>query len=256
MICPDCSREIGKHYGDYCPFCGADLKESSDAQFSQKEPSSNASAPSASGTSEPGEGPPWENSQLPFFERLFATARESMFNPVNFFRGMRKFGGYGNPLLYALIFGTVGGIAGYIWNTLFQSIGIFARQKAKPAIPLALVTIISIFLMPLFVIIGTFIGAGIGHLCLMIFGAANETFETTYRVICYSYAPNLFQIIPFGGIIAGIWILVMEIIGLKEAHRTEYWRVILAIIAPTILLLLCCCGLIMALIIPALTKIR
>jgi len=44
-----------------------------------------------------------------------------------------------------------------------------------------------------------------------------------------------------GGFVGGIWTLVLEIIGLKEAHGTDYWRVILAVVIPVILALFCCC---------------
>jgi len=258
MICPGCNREVGKYAGDYCPFCGAPLKppqETPPDEYRIEQGRSFEQMPSEQAYQQPPpggaaprqaqEGPPWEDSERPFFERIFSTARESMLNPVQFFKNMRTYGGYSQPLFYAFIFGTVGALAGLSWNSLFQFAGPLATGEAKAVLPMGIMLIAWVFILPLFVIIGTFIGAAITHLFLMIFGGANGGYETTYRVLCYSYAPNLFQIIPCAGIVGAIWILVIEIIGLKEAHGTDYWRVALAVFAPTILIFFCCCASIM-----------
>jgi len=55
-------------------------------------------------------------------------------------------------------------------------------------------------------------------------------------VISYAYAPQIFAVVPFvGWCIASIWMLVLEIIGLAAAHRTDTWRAALAVLAPVIL---------------------
>ena len=54
--------------------------------------------------------------------------------------------------------------------------------------------------------IGLFIGAAIVHLCLMIVGGANKTFEATFRVLAFSQgSTGPLQMIPVcGGLIAGV----------------------------------------------------
>ena len=89
--------------------------------------------------------------------------------------------------------------------------------------------------------IGLLIGAGIVHLCLMLWGGANENYEATLRVIGYSQGSgNALQLIPcLGPCVAVIWILVAQVVGLATVHRTDVWRVVLAIFTP----LLVCGGL-------------
>ena len=60
-----------------------------------------------------------------------------------------------------------------------------------------------IILLPLFIVIGLFIGSAIVHLCLMIVGGANQSFETTFRVLAFSHgSAGPLQIIPLcGGLI-------------------------------------------------------
>jgi hypothetical protein len=97
-----------------------------------------------------------------------------------------------------------------------------------------------LILAPLFVVIGTFIGSAILHVCLMIVGGAKQSFETTFRVICFvegSVSPLL--VIPFcGGLIAGIWKIVLYCIGLARAHETDTGRAVIAVLLPLII----CCG--------------
>ena len=97
-----------------------------------------------------------------------------------------------------------------------------------------------IILLPLFIVIGLFIGSGIVHLCLMIVGGANQSFETTFRVLAFSQgSASPLQIIPLcGGLISGVWAIVCNCIGLARAHETDTGRAVLAVFLPLIV----CCG--------------
>jgi hypothetical protein len=101
-----------------------------------------------------------------------------------------------------------------------------------------------------------FIGAAIVHLCLMIVGGANKTFETTFRVLAFSQgSTGPLQMIPVcGGLIAGVWGLVVTCIGLARAHETETGRAVFAVFLP---LVVCCGGaILMAILVPALIHMR
>jgi hypothetical protein len=101
-------------------------------------------------------------------------------------------------------------------------------------------SVFMLFLAPVFVLIGLFIAAGITHLCLMIVGGANQSFETTLRVFSYgSGSANVFQLVPFcGGMISAVYGLVVNCIGLAQAHETDTWRAVVAILLPLVV----CCG--------------
>ncbi|RLB41297.1 MAG: hypothetical protein DRH12_08450, partial [Deltaproteobacteria bacterium] len=59
------------------------------------------------------------------------------------------------------------------------------------------------------------------------------------RVVCFSQAVQVLGIVPLlGGWVAGIWQLVVQIIGLKEIHETSYFRVITAFLIPVFALIL------------------
>lgn len=187
---------------------------------------------------------PWEERKdLGFFKAIFETVRSVLFSPTNLFSQMRIDGGISDPLLYAVIIGTVCSWIGILWQIPLQwLLFLISPDKEDAIISSGIMIGVTIF-MPLFIVIGLFIGAGILHLCLMLVGGNKEGFEATFRVIAYSTSAQVGAIIPLcGGLIAGIWGLVVEIIGLKKVHQTTTLKAILAILLPIIAV--CLCGMI------------
>ncbi|HEY2139059.1 MAG TPA: YIP1 family protein [Chthoniobacterales bacterium] len=195
-------------------------------------------------TASAGAGLPWEHrAQLGFVKAWFDTVSLLITKPSDAFLMMRPEGGLIDPLLFGLIGGCAGGIVSILFQGLFQSIpGFSARNNALDYFGVGAWAVIIIYavLMPLLVTVGLFLGSGILHLCLMMLGGANRSFETTFRVACFSAgAANLFSMIPFcGGIIAGVYTVVLECIGLSRAHQTTTGKALLAIFLPIIV----CCG--------------
>src|SRR5207245_10369484 len=144
-------------------------------------------------------------------------------------------------LMYALSGGCLGGIVAVLFSLGLHSVGFFAdRHERFAAMTGRGVSAGFIVLVPLFIVIGLFIGSAIVHVCLMIVGGANQSFETTFRVIAFSQgSTGPLQMIPIcGGLIAGVWALVCNCIGLARAHETDAGRAVLAVFAPLIV----CCG--------------
>ena len=154
---------------------------------------------------------------------------------------MKREGGLGEPLFYAIIGGTFGVMFAVTYNFVLRSFTPFGDRHGTLAHLFGGLTwIILLILAPVFVVIGTFIGSAILHVCLMIVGGAKQSFETTFRVICFaegSASPLL--VIPFcGGLITGIWKIVLYCIGLARAHETDTGRAVIAVLLPLII----CCG--------------
>ena len=197
----------------------------------------------------PGVGLPWEHrAQLGLVKAWFDTVSLLITKPSEAFTMMRPEGGLTDPLLFGLIGGSAGGIVSIIFQGLFQSIpGIAGRNDAFNSLGIGVGVILLIYavLMPLLVTVGMFIGAAVLHLCLMLVGGANRSFETTFRVVGFTAgAANLFSMIPFcGGIIALVYHIVLQCIGLSRAHPTTTGKALMAIFLPLIV----CCGLIVLL---------
>lgn len=188
-------------------------------------------------------GLPWEHRQeRGFFNAFIETLVMVLTRPGEAFTVMKREGGLGEPLIYALIGGCLGGIVSLLFSLGLQSVGFFSdRHDTFAAMAgMGAGSAAFIILVPLFVIIALFIGSAIIHLCLMIVGGANQSFETTFRVLAFSQgSTGPLQMIPVcGGMIAGVWALVCNCIGLARAHETDTGRAVLAVFLPLIV----CCG--------------
>jgi len=205
-------------------------------------PPAQIGAVSTSETVAPRSGLPWENRQeRGLFNAFVETLVMVLTKPGEAFTVMRREGGLGEPIIYALIGGCVGGIVSFLFSLGFHSIGLFTNRNNSLAAMTGMgIGSAMIILLPLFIVVFLFIWSALAHLCLMIVGGANQSFETTFRVLAFTHgSTGPLQMIPIcGGFIAGVWALVCNCIGLARAHETDTGRAVLAVFLPLIV----CCG--------------
>lgn len=188
----------------------------------------------------------WETNR-PFFERLIETWKLIMLQPADFFRKMPVGGGMTRPLVYGVILGSFAVIMGQIWSLcgeLFLA-GMLRTMERREGLeflgsPISIAfSLALIVLSPLLTVIVLFIGAAILHVCLMLVGGAKRGFEATMRVYCYTTSPLVLGAVPvIGSLVGTVWSLVLDIIGLAEAHGITRWRAAIAVLLPIVL----CCG--------------
>ena len=207
-------------------------------------PAAPAIAPSAGSTTAARSGLPWDERHTKgLFSAFIETLQMVLTRPSEAFTVMRREGGLGEPLLYAIIGGSFGLVFYFAYQLAFQSLGMFATRPNPLAhlVGAGIGGVIVIIFVPVLVVIGVFINAAILHVCLMIVGGAKQPFETTFRVICFA-SGSVFplMVVPLcGGLVAGIWDLVLRCIGLARAHETDTGRAVLAVLLPVVV---CCCG--------------
>jgi hypothetical protein len=188
-------------------------------------------------------GLPWDDRQQKgFFTAFIETLQMVLTRPAEAFTVMRREGGFGEPLIYAVVGAGVGAIVQFILQFALQSLGLFAnhRNALGAMAGMGIGSIAFIIIIPFAIVIGLFIGAGIIHLFLMLVGGANQPFETTFRVLAFSQgSTGPLQMIPIcGGVIAGVWALICNCIGLARAHETDTGRVVIAVVLSVVV----CCG--------------
>ncbi len=189
-----------------------------------------------------GEPPiPWEQPGYPALEGLYETTKLFLMAPAEAFRRMPVTGELGRPLGFAILLGWIGIIAGQAYQIAMGGamrswMAPFSQgQDLDLGIGFNIAMMVSA---PLLMIIGVFVGAAILHLFLMLVGGNNGGFSTTTRVVCYANCTAILQLVPFcGGIVGGIWTIVLEVIGLAIAHRTSQGKAAAAVLIP---LVLCC----------------
>lgn len=194
-------------------------------------------------------GPPWERDGASI-SSLIATIKEVFSSTSHFFATMRQEGGFGQPLLFYFIMNMAALIVGSLVGLAMQGVMFGAmpmpQQQGGGAPPWAMMMgggalgVLMQFMLGVVIIpIGFFVGSGIFHVILMVFGGANRPFETTARVVAYASSSAVIGLIPFcGGSIQGIVNLVFIGIGLCYAHNTDGWRATLTVLAPVV----CCFG--------------
>jgi hypothetical protein len=167
--------------------------------------------------------------------------------PAQTFAAMKHEGGLLNPLLYFVLLGSVTFafsafyqlVANWVNPELLRAYGQHPPQMSVTVILLGL-----ILLSPFLYLISAFISSGLIHLSLKLLGGASRPFETTFRVLCYAQASaSVFSLLPLcGGLMTLFFASYTIIIGLKEAHGTQTWRALLALLLPGLL-----CGVILLL---------
>src|SRR6266571_2797232 len=201
-----------------------------------------AGAGSTSETPAPRSGLPWDQRQEKGLLNAFIeTLQMVLGRPTDAFTAMKRDGGLGEPLLYAVIGGGFGLIVYFLYRFVFHLAWSFSGRH-DPFVHLlgGVGWILLVIFAPLLIVIGIFINSAVLHLCLMIVGGAKQSFETTFRVICFSVGSiDPLLVIPFcGGFIVAVWRIVLYCIGLVRAHETDAGRVVLAVFLPLIV----CCG--------------
>ena len=225
----------------------SDYKFGTPASFSTPAvPAGGVETSSYPATTSTGAGIPWDQTGSGrYLSDWWQTTINTLLSPIQTFRSAQLTGGYAKPLAFVAIGSTLGGIVSILLQSLV-SLTTVAQSEAGASALLGVPAgiLCGIVLIPICAVIGSFIGGGILHLFLMMFGGAKEGFETTMRAYCYpAGATQTLGVIPgLGSLVALIWFPVVLAIALKEMHKTEYWKVILAILIPLVL----CCGLIIA----------
>lgn len=135
-------------------------------------------------------------------------------NPVGFFRGMPKAGGFLEPLVFVVALSVVAGVLRAILS--ITGVGFSASF---------FMAIASIVFVPILVVVFGFVGAAIMFIIWKILGS-QESYETAYR--CCAYASGivpittLLGIIPYLGSIIGIvWMFYLMVVASTEVHMVE-----------------------------------
>jgi hypothetical protein len=189
-----------------------------------------------------GGGIPWENEQS--FQAMLDTIKGVLLEPSKTFAMAKPDASVGPAIMYALILGFIGGALstawGYATSAVLGNSALPLPEEMKWLSGFTEPGLTQLIATPFGVLIGLFVGGGIIHVILMIAGGANAGFEATVRCVAFaSGSVALMQIVPMlGASIAGIWTVVIEILALKELHRTTHGKTAIAVLGP---ILICCC---------------
>ena len=268
--CPNCHTVLPDPPERFCPSCGTDLAAAVTAAPPYPPPPPPGYPPSGYappsypppggggyGAPPPGGQTPWERrSQIGIVNALIETTKQVLLQPVVFFRSMPVTGGLGDPLLYAVIIGYAGLLVSTIYNLVFRGVltsslsrfgGNSEMEQLASFMQGGTGVVVNLILGPVFIVVFLFVSAGIFHLVLLALGGAARGFEGTFRVAGYSQAASIFNIIPVcGGLVGLVYVIVLLVIGLSEAHGISRGKAAAGVLIPFVILCCCCSGIIAA----------
>lgn len=187
---------------------------------------------------------PWEDPGRPRLGAFFETLKLLFMRPREAFERMPISGDVLRPFLFALITGWLGVLFQCVWELstrdLMRSMAPSPDAwKGVYDLPVGAWPFIAA-LGPFFIAVGVLISTVTYHVALLLTGAGKRGFAATLRVICYAQAGTVLAIVPFcGSVVAGIWTIVLTILGLSVAHRITVGRAAVAVLLPVALCCVC-----------------
>ncbi|MBW2091782.1 MAG: zinc-ribbon domain-containing protein [Deltaproteobacteria bacterium] len=188
---------------------------------------------------------PWESQGQGYLAGFLKTAKMVLFQPGVFFAGMPVKGGLMTPLTFAVLAGSIGFCFSVFWPLFWvivkggpglgdltvSLLGVSVKYFAPLSMYRTGGLLLILILIPVMIAAGLFLYALFTHFLLIVVWGNKNGFEATFRVISYISAAYLFNIVPIlGGIVGSVWIIVLEIVGLSQAHGVGILRVLFAVL--------------------------
>jgi len=188
--------------------------------------------------------PAWERGEGLLRGRdLVASIRQILVEPIRTFQALPPEGGLAKPLQMAILACWATGALALAYQFMAALINpeMFFGEASKSLTPplMAVAFVGAWIVMPIFIVFGIFLSAAGFHLGLVLTGGANKPFAATVRTLAYvTAATSVLQIVPLcGGYLYPLANVIYSVFALREVHRTDLWRVV---VAALIVFLLCC----------------
>lgn len=147
------------------------------------------------------------------------TALKVIQQPVAFYQGMPKTGGFVDPIIFLLVMGVVSGL-------IFGLLALFGGGR------LAAAGLSAVIFMPIMMLIWSFISAAVLFVIWRLLGSS-ENYETAYR--CFAFASAIFpplallSLLPYiGSVIAVLWGTYLMFIASQEVHKIDRQKALIA----------------------------
>lgn len=174
---------------------------------------------------------PWEHRrEIGRQKALLSTWRKTLLNPSRIFRNIQAEDGHFSALLYGsvwILMGLAGGISWKFVLRIYPKALLLSRgETVEILLRLSTTHLMAAGVVVFSPIIAALLLMAISaayHLSVIAFAREHSGFKATLKVICYSTGAYVFYFLPpLGGLIAGIWQMVMVTIGFKEGHHISF----------------------------------
>ncbi len=143
-------------------------------------------------------GNTYEFNNKDFLNSFIGVMKTVLVRPNDFYEHMPVTGGYAPPFIFLAV---CLGVSGFL-AAIIAGVDVFLFLK-----------------LVIFGAIFSFIGAGILHLIAQQFFEGKGGYEGVYRAVAYAGVVNLLTWIPIVGLLAGLYGLYLQIVGLEKVHK-------------------------------------
>jgi len=182
--------------------------------------------------------PPWERrAETGIGKGIFQTAKEVTFSPRAFFKHTATEGGLREPLAFGILFGSIGLMLELFWHFLLGEESLSSvRIQGLGEYGASALFLAAAVLCPLTATAVICLTSLMVHLLLTVVRGGRNGFEATFRVVSYSQATQWWALIPYvGGLVAALWLMIVQLVGVREMHEVSYTRVMIAFLIPAVL---------------------
>lgn len=176
-------------------------------------------------TSPPLEPAPWERGEGGLFKSFWETWKGAALNPNRFFARLGPHESYWPAVGFVVLIAGMVALADVIWAGVGLPDFLFQQRPGEQ-----FAAAFGLFFTVLFTPLAVLVRAAAVHVCLRILGAASLGFGTTFRAVCYAYAPGLLGVFPGGWFLAWIWELAVEVVGIRWTQGTSTSEAVLAVV--------------------------
>lgn len=225
--CPRCGFETG---ADVCPLCGSRMTGAGEGSGSGR----SGPAGTANRADRPAARVAWEDPDATFPLDAWTTWRESLLEPASFFRRVDPAAPLSRPVLYLLLVTVVGAFFHLVWQAF-----LYVPMMGDAAPYGGGLHLIQFFAAPFSALFVLAVQALVLHLFVLVLAPEHRGIGSTARVVCYASGPAVLLAVPFVGGLAGwIWSVVLQVVGIREVHRTTTGRAVVVALGPPALVLL------------------
>ncbi len=171
---------------------------------------------------------------------LFQTCKEVIFDPMKFYQKLPAKIKYKEPSLFylkiqAILMLIIFLLLFFIFGFFFMLLGIAGQGIALfGSLGFGFLLLIAILSFPFILLLSwgmLFVSAGILHLFVLLFGG-KKGYPETFKAVSYAIAPAILSFIPIINWFVGIYVLILQIIGIHQRQKLSMGRSVAVVLLP------------------------
>ena len=178
---------------------------------------------------------------------FWSTWKHVMFEPAQFYQQLPAKIGYKEPSVFYLKISALLLAILYIFLAFIALIVVsFMGAMNSPVLSMistlgmgvaVILAVVAFPVLLLFYWLCLWIGAGITHIFVLLFGGTKR-YQETFKVTAYASAPIIFSFIPMIGYAASIYVIVLNIIGIQKRQHLSLGKSIAVVLLPAALFII------------------